>query len=76
MRGSRQRTPNEKGEHALDRRLQDLHQARRMASQAVALYNTDRLHLALDYGVPAAVYQGLGPPVSPVIIPAVQEAGW
>ena len=62
-----------KGEYALDRRLQDLPQARRLASQAVALYNTDRPHLALDYGVPAAVYQGLGPPVSPVIIPAAEE---
>lgn len=62
-----------KGEYALDRRLRDLHQARHLASQAVELYNTDRPHLALDYGVPAAVYQGLCPPVSPVVIPAIEE---
>jgi transposase InsO family protein len=65
-----------KGEYALDRRLRDLYQARRMASQAVELYNTDRPHLALDYEVPQAVYQELGPQVSPVIIPAVQEVAW
>lgn len=35
-----------------------------------------RPHLALDYDVPQVVYQRLGRPLSPVIIPAVQEVGW
>jgi putative transposase len=62
-----------KGEYALDMRLQNLDHALHLVAESVHLYNTDRPHLALDYAVPQAVYQGLCSPVSPVIIPASQE---
>jgi putative transposase len=45
-----------KGEYALDQEFQTREQARRAADQAVHLYNTRRLHTALNYRVPHAVH--------------------
>jgi putative transposase len=45
-----------KSEYALDQQFQSREQARRAADQAVHLYNTRRLHSALNYRVPQAVH--------------------
>jgi putative transposase len=45
-----------KSEYALDQEFQTREQARRAADQAVHLYNTRRLHTALNYQVPHAVH--------------------
>lgn len=47
-----------KGEYALDQEFQTREQARRAVDQAVLLYNTRRLHTALNYQVPAVVHAG------------------
>jgi putative transposase len=45
-----------KSEYALDQEFQTRDQARRAADQAVHLYNTRRLHTALNYRVPGVVH--------------------
>lgn len=45
-----------KSEYALDQQFQSREQARRATDQAVHLYNTRRLHTALNYRVPQAVH--------------------
>lgn len=45
-----------KSEYALDQQFQSREQARRAADQAVQLYNTRRLHTALNYRVPQEVH--------------------
>jgi transposase InsO family protein len=45
-----------KSEYALDQEFQTREQARRAVDQAVYLYNTRRLHTALDYRVPEVVH--------------------
>lgn len=45
-----------KSEYALDQQFQSREQARRATDQAVHLYNTRRLHTALNYQVPQAVH--------------------
>jgi putative transposase len=47
-----------KSEYALDQQFQSREQARRAADQAVHLYNTRRLHTALNYRVPQVVHAG------------------
>lgn len=50
-----------KSEYALDQQFQSREQARRAVEQAVHLYNTRRLHTALNYRVPQAVHaEGIG----------------
>lgn len=46
-----------KQECGLGQRLPSRAMARQMVAEAVAIYNRERLHLALDYRTPAEVYQ-------------------
>ena len=46
-------------EYALDQNFRTKDQARRAASQAIQIYNTRRLHTALNYRVPALVHAGI-----------------